>query len=203
MFALQKSNRKISSRQQIDIKGVRDGILLLPGNQYRVVLAITSINFELKSEAEQDALIETYQSFLNSLACPLQILVRIRKLDMDKYIDNFKVRLKEETEDIYKLEIRNYTDFVRSLIANNNILARNFFVVIPFAGKDSDFEVAKEQLVLNSDIIAKGLARLGMHSRLLSSLEILDLFYSFYNPGEVKSQPITNQTLELLNRSYL
>jgi len=203
VFALQKSNRKISSRQQIDIKGVRDGILLLPGNQYRVVLAITSINFELKSEAEQDALIETYQSFLNSLACPLQILVRIRKLDMDKYIDNFKVRLKEETEDIYKLEIRNYTDFVRSLIANNNILARNFFVVIPFAGKDSDFEVAKEQLVLNSDIIAKGLARLGMHSRLLSSLEILDLFYSFYNPGEVKSQPITNQTLELLNRSYL
>ena len=60
MSIFRKSNNKTSSRKQIQIKGVKDGILLLPGNKYRAVLELSSINFELKSEAEQDALIETY-----------------------------------------------------------------------------------------------------------------------------------------------
>ncbi|HSX53086.1 MAG TPA: TraC family protein [Patescibacteria group bacterium] len=203
MFILQKSSKKVSSRRQIDIVGVRDSILLLPKNQYRVVLQISSVNFELKSEDEQDALIETYQSFLNSLGCPLQILVRIREMDMDKYLEDFHSRLVDEKEEVYKQEIKNYTEFVKSLIFTNKILARHFYVVIPFVGNETDFEIVKEQLALNTDIVAKGLSRLGMQSRQLSSLEILDLFYSFYNPGQAKRQPITNQTLELLTRSYI
>ncbi|MFO0971391.1 MAG: hypothetical protein U0520_03545 [Candidatus Saccharimonadales bacterium] len=63
MFALQKSKTKSNSRQQIAIKGVRDGILILPGNQYRAVLEVSSLNFELKSEEEQDAIIDTYEAF--------------------------------------------------------------------------------------------------------------------------------------------
>ncbi len=202
MFALQKSNKKVSSRVQIAIKGARDGILLLPGNQYRMVLSISSINFELKSEAEQDALIETYQSFLNSLGCDIQIVVRIREMDMDKYIAEFTNRMKDEKETIYKEQLNNYTTFVKSLIKTNKILARTFYIVIPASGKD-EFDAIKEQLHLNADIIAKGLARMGMHSTVLTSLEVLDLFYSFYNPGQAKRQPITDQTLDLLNRSYL
>ena len=84
MFALQKSKTKASSRAQINIKGVRDGILLLPHNQYRVVLEVSSLNFELKSEEEQDAIIDTYESFLNSVGSNLQILIRTREIDMDK-----------------------------------------------------------------------------------------------------------------------
>ena len=203
MSILQKSNKKASSRQQIDIQGVRDGILILPDNQYRAVLSISAINFELKSEAEQDVLIDTYQSFLNSLACSLQIVVRIRELDMDKYLDDFKAKQKDETEEVYKEQIKNYTEFVQSLIKSNKILARHFYVVIPYDEKSGDFDVIKEQLNLNMDIVGKGLSRMGMQSRQLSSLEILDLFYSFYSPGQAKRQPISSQTLELLNKSYI
>jgi len=203
MSILSKSSRRVSSRRQIDIKGVRDGVLLLPDNQYRVALHVSSVNFELKSEAEQNALIETYQSFLNSLACPLQIIVRVRELDMDKYLEDFKSGLATEQEEVYKTQISNYTEFVASLITTNKILARQFYVIVPFVGSELDFDLIKEQLSLNTDIVAKGLARLGMQSRQLTSLELLDLFYSFYNPGQAKRQPITKQTLELLGRSYL
>ncbi len=203
MSVLRKSNRKVSSRRQIDIKGVRDGVLLLPNNQCRVALHVSSVNFELKSEDEQNALIETYQNFLNSLPCPLQIIVRIRELDMDKYFDDFKASLAAEREVIYKTQLSNYTEFVESLITTNKILARMFYVVVPYVGQETDFAVIREQLALNTDIVAKGLARLGMQSRQLTSLELLDLFYSFYNPGQAKRQPITKQTLELLNRSYI
>ncbi len=203
MLLLQKSNKKTSSRQQIDIKGVKDGVLMLPSNEYRVVLQASSVNFELKSEEEQDALIDTYQSFLNSLGCPLQIIVRIRELDMDRYLHDLGERLADEQEEIYKEQIKNYSKFVQSLIRNNKILTRHFYVVVSHAAKDSNFELVKEQLDLNCDIVAKGLTRLGMQSRRLSSLEVLDLFYSFYNPGRAKRQPLTDQTLQVLRSAFL
>src|ERR1035437_9952432 len=76
MSLLRKSNDKQSSRRQIAIEGVDDGMLILPSHRYRIILEASSINFELKSEDEQDALIDTYQAFLNGLACPLQIIIR-------------------------------------------------------------------------------------------------------------------------------
>jgi hypothetical protein len=204
MSVLRKSNSKVSARRQINLKGVKDGVLTLPGNEYRIVLQASSINFELKSEAEQDAIIETYQSFLNSLSCPLQIIIRAKEMDMDKYIEDFEARLRSETEAIYRTQIASYSEFVAKLITSNKILARQFYIVLPFASKDtSDFELIKEQLALNADIVSKGLGRLGMRTRQLSSLEVLDLFYSFYNPVQAKAQPITDQTLQLLKEAYL
>ena len=97
MFGLRKSVSKTSARQQIAIKGVRDGILILPGNQYRAILSVSALNFELRSETEQDAIIDTYESFLNSLGWPIQILVRTREIDMDKYLEDLSERLSNET----------------------------------------------------------------------------------------------------------
>jgi len=169
MWLLQKSNSKQSSRQQINIKGVTDGILMLPGNQYRLVLESSSINFELKSEDEQDAILETYQSFLNSLASPLQIVVRVRELDMDKYLEDFKQDRANEKEEIYQVQAANYAEFVQSLVTTNKILSRHFYIVLPFDNKDnSGFDFIQEQLALNADIVSKGLGRLGIRTRQLS-----------------------------------
>ena len=204
MSVLRKSDKKASARDQIDIQGVKDGVLMLPNHKYRMVLAVSSVNFELRSEDEQDAIIDTYESFLNSVGCPLQILIRTREIDMDKYLDDLNERLKGETIPIYRQQLQNYDEFIRSLITTNRILTRHFYVVVPYdmTGK-LDFESIKEQLGLRVDIMQKGLARLGIRSRELSSLEVLDLFYSFYNPEQAKIQPLTDQTLELLHTSYV
>jgi len=174
---------------------------MLPRNQYRMALEVSSVNFELKSEDEQDALIDTYESFLNSLPCPLQIIVRIRELDMSKYLADLNARLHDEKEPIYKDQIENYSEFVQELVADNRILSRHFYVVLPYQA--DDFAAAKEQLTINSDIISKGFMRLGVRAQQLGSLEILDLFHSFYNPAHAKHQPITERVAQLLNSSYV
>lgn len=202
MFTLRKSDKKVSSRHQINIKGVRDGILLLPNGQYRAALEVSSLNFELKSEDEQDTLIDTYESFLNSLPCPLQIIVRIRELDMSKYLADLQTRHANEKGKVYKAQLENYSEFVQSLVEDNKILSRRFYVVLPYGAKDNDFAAAKERLMLNADLVAKGLMRMGMQTRQLGSLEILDMFHSFYNPAQAKSQPITESVARLLNSSY-
>ena len=165
MFGLRKSVSKTSARQQIAIKGVRDGILILPGNQYRAILSVSALNFELRSETEQDAIIDTYESFLNSLGWPIQILVRTREIDMDKYLEDLSERLSNETVPIYQSQIQNYNQFIRSLITNNKILTRHFYIIVPFQlTEKSDFGLVREQLKLRADIIAKSITRLGMRA---------------------------------------
>lgn len=197
MFALQKSKSKTSARQQIAIKGVRDGVLILPGNEYRAILQVSSLNFELRSEEEQDAIMDTYESFLNSVGTSLQILIRTREIDMDKYLEDLKERLHGETEDIYRTQLQNYDAFIRSLIQTNKILTRHFYIIVPYhAPAKTDFELIHEQLNLKLDIVAKGMMRLGMHTKELTSLEVLDLFYSFYSPTQAKIQPLTEHALQ-------
>jgi hypothetical protein len=204
MFALQKSKSKTSARQQIAIKGVRDGILILPNNEYRAILQVSSLNFELRSEEEQDAIIDIYESFLNSVGSSLQILVRTREIDMDKYLDDLGERLDDEKEEIYRTQLQNYDEFIRSLITTNKILTRHFYIIVPYkpTGK-ADFDLIREQLNLKLDIVAKGMTRLGMHSDQLTSLEALDLFYSFYSPAQAKIQPLTEQALQIIRTALV
>lgn len=203
MFTLSKTTRLKSSREQIRLKGVKNDILLLPNSKYRIILEVSSINFELKSEAEQDQIIDNYQNFLNSLPCSLQILFRTRAMDLDRYIGTIKSRLTTKNT-AEKEQIKDYTRFVKRLISDSKILSRTFYIVLPFDGEtDSEFEIISQQLMLLEDIVRKSLDQLGIKARRLSGLEVLDLFYSFYNPEQSKVQSITSQTLELINQAVI
>lgn len=201
LFGKQSSDSfgsKASSRRQIRIKEVKDSILILPGNKYRCILETSAINFELKSEDEQDVLIDNFQNFLNSLPCSLQILIKVREVDIDKYLEDFAKKQNKESAKVYKEQIGNYCEFIQNLVSGNKILSRKFYVVVPYDVRDgkNDFSLIKEQLLLNLDIVIKGLEKLGMKTRVLDSLEILELFYTFYNSDQIKSQPLKAETLK-------
>lgn len=200
MWPLNNSKNKASSRRQIRIKEVKDNVLVLPNNEYRVILETSSINFELKSEEEQDVLIDSFQNFLNSLPCELQILVRVREVDIDRYLELISQSKHQEKEKVYKDQIENYCAFIKNVVSGNKILSRRFYVVIPYKHqeKGNDFNLIKEQINLNLDIVKRALEKLGMKARQLDSLEILNLFYNFYNPGQIKTQELKGQTIQML-----
>ena len=200
MWLLNKSKNKASSRKQMGIKEVKDNILVLPGNQYRMVVETSSINFELKSDEEQDGLIDSFQNFLNALPCELQILVRVRELDLDRYLEQIIKTRDLEKEEVYQEQINAYCDFIKRVVAGNKILSRHFYIVVPYhhVDKTSDFNFIKEQMNLRKEIISKGLEKLGMKAITLDGLELLDLFYSFYNPDQVKTQELKGQTIQML-----
>ncbi len=205
MFLLSKSRTKISSRQQIQIKEVKDDILILPNHEYRIVVETSSINFELKSEEEQDVLIDSFQNFLNSLPSPLQILIRVREVDINSYLEKTLKRKDIEKEKVYREQIDNYCEFIGNLVSGSKILSRRFYVVIPYHHKESnkDFNLIKEQIHLTRDIVLRALEKLGMRAKTLDSLELLDLFYSSYNTNQVKTQELRGDTVErLLQGNY-
>lgn len=200
-----KSKNKVSSRRQIAIKEVKDDILVLPNNRYRLILETSSVNFELKSESEQDIITDNYKTFLNSLPFPMQILIRVREVAIDSYLQRLQIKREREPQKIYKEQIQNYSEFIKKLVAGNKILSRKFYIVIPFdpTERQKDFPYVKEQLHLQRDIVIRSLEKINMKAKQLNSLQILDLFYSFYNQSQIKTQPLSMSTIDfLLNNTY-
>lgn len=205
MRFLKKNSKKESSRKQIQIKEVRDGILILPQNRYRMILETSSVNFELKSDEEQDVLLDSFQNFLNSLPCPLQIVIRVREVDVALYLDQIaKSKLTEKAE-VYRQQIDNYAEFIRQVVSGNKILTRKFYIIIPYTHTtlEQDFSVIKEQLQLQRDLISRGIEKLGMKARSLTTLEVLNQFYTFYNPEQSKTQELTSSSLKVLYDKYV
>lgn len=197
MLKFLRNKKRVSSRRQIQIKEVRDNILILPNKTYCMLLETSSINFELKSEEEQDVLIDSFQNFLNALPCKLQVLIRIRELDIEAYLESLSQNAEQEKKSVYKNQLKNYQEFMKKLISGNKILSRRFYIVIPYKQADiSDYSLIREQLLLNLDIVIKGLERMGMKARMLDSLEILNLFYTFYSTSSSKIQPINREMIE-------
>jgi hypothetical protein len=193
---------KASSRDQIAIKEVDGNILVLPGHEYRQILETSSVNFELKSEDEQDVIIDSFQNFLNALPCQIQILVRVREMDIDKYLEDIGRSKDKEVVPAYKKQIEGYAAFVKKLVSGNKILSRRFYIVIPYRPDGSeDIKLVREHLSLQADIIVRGLERMQMKARVITGIEILNLFYSFYNSESLKTSPLTKDAVETLLRN--
>lgn len=191
-------NKTASARNNLDIKFIKDDVLCLRDGVYRAVMQSSTLNFELKSEAEQDQLLEAYQAFLNSLPLNIQIIVKTRQLDINDYLK--KLDLKNNQQNLfYKKQKESYKQFISQLISDNKILSRKFYLVVCLElASGVSFENACQQLKLNCNLIAKNLARLDLYLIRLKTLELIDLFYEFYSPNRSKRQPFSEETLRLV-----
>jgi type IV secretory pathway VirB4 component len=195
---------------------VRDGIIILKDGSLRAILLASSINFALKSEDEQTAFIVQFQNFLNSLDFSVQIFVQSRMLDIRPYIATLEAAYKEQLDDLMRIQIREYIEFVRSFTEAANIMTKNFFVVVPYstntvvttgavakllpfgnkkpdtAAANKSFEEQATQLEQRISIVQQGLVRTGVRTVQLGTEEAIELMYKMFNPGE-EGKPMTLQ----------
>jgi len=177
----------------------------------RAVLMVNSINFNLKSQDEQTALLDSYQSFLNALGFPIQITIQSRILDLDNYLTHLENITKSQNNELLQTQSQEYIAFVRELIGVANIMSKTFYVIIPYspglaaAGNFltrlfskkpvtimGRFKEDKEELLRRTSLVANGLAPLGLSSALLNTEELIDLLYSNYNPDSARRQKLFN-----------
>ncbi len=188
------------TQQFLEIGRIRDDVLLLKNKSLRTVLMVSSLNFALKSEDEQQAIIYQFQNFLNSLDFSIEIIVQSRILNIAGYLDKLKeVEAKQENE-LMKIQTAEYRKFISDLIAGRQILSKTFFVVIPFtlveipkigtkkevSFDEEQFQRAKSQLQQRADFVALGLRRCGLQCTLLNNLELIELFWALYHPEEAE-----------------
>ena len=195
-----------STQNFLEIAEIKEGVLVLKTGHIRSVLMVSSANFALKSQEEQEAIVFQFQNFLNSLDFPLQIVVQSRRLNITGYIDSLKALEANQQNQLLKEQTADYRGFVEQLIKGGSIMAKNFFVVVPFSlaevvggiqkdtqqnkktGKlsENQFQRMKNQLWQRLEFTALGLRRAGLQVAPLNSEELIELFWSSHHPKEAE-----------------
>ncbi|TSC73469.1 MAG: hypothetical protein G01um101470_75 [Parcubacteria group bacterium Gr01-1014_70] len=125
-------SKPLPAQQLVEIQEIRDGVLVLKDGSLRVVMIASSLNFALKSQDEQDAIVMQYQNYLNSLDFSVEAFVQSRRLNIEPYLETLRDRLSREYNELMKIQTSEYIEFVKSFVESANIMTHNFYVVVPF-----------------------------------------------------------------------
>jgi type IV secretory pathway VirB4 component len=189
----------------LKISEIKNDTVILDDGSLRAIVAVSSTNFDLKSQEEQDALIYSFQRFLNSLEFPIQILMQSRKMEIGNYLEKLKKLAEKQTNELLRVQTTEYMEFISRLIENASIMNKNFYVIVPLgenilpkapgffsklfasgnakqtAERIENFEKAKEKLDTRVLAVAANLSSLGVKGQRLKTEEIIQLYYDSYN----------------------
>jgi type IV secretory pathway VirB4 component len=200
---------KLSAATQdfVTIKDIRDGVVILKSGQLCSILLASSVNFALKSTDEQQAILQQFQTFLNTLDFSLQIHVQSRRLNIEPYLALLATRETGQDNDLMRIQLREYIDFIRTFMSEVDVMSKNFFVVVPyspaplnvakgltslFTGSptkvaspaDQKFEEYRIQLDQRVSLVVEGLSGVGVKTVQLQTDDLVELFYHIYNPTD-------------------
>ncbi len=205
-----------TSQQYLEIFDITNNLVILKDGSVSLILTVTAMNFGLLAEEEQDAIIYGYAGLLNSLNYSIQILIRSQTKDVTSYLNVLKAKEDEIVNRTKKEQIKRYREFVADLVKERNVLDKKFYVIIPANAlelglvtnqsvlpgvKSPDIstydrsviiERARNTLEPKRDHIMAQFGRIGLLSRQLKTQEIIQLFYSIYNPEASEGQRITD-----------
>ena len=195
---------KDATQKFVPISEIRNGIVILNNGSMRAVLSSSSLNLSLKSADEQTATISGFQTFLNSLDFNIQIFLQSKRLDIRNYLNILRQREKEVVEDLLKIQIREYMDFVQKFTEQQAIMTKSFYIVVPYdvpsvtgfsVGRMSDQEFLKNynSLLQRVNIVKSTLTSLGLKIELTQTEDLVQLYYKIFNPNEVDAPALNEQ----------
>lgn len=218
-----KKSNKASTQTYLPIAEIKEGVVILKDGTLRSVLMTSSLNFALKSEDEQNAIISSYVGFLNSLDFPLQIVSQSRRLRIQPYLDKLGKIESEQTNELLRVQIADYRAFIQELVQIGQIMTKRFYVVVPYDPlsnkkkgffarlkevmkpaltlrlKEEQFQKRKEDLNLRVRQVMGGLEGMGLQVAQLDTQALIELYYSAYNPDisyAESLQPIESLQIE-------
>ena len=194
----------------VPVKEVRNGVIVLKEGGYRGILMCSSINFALKSEDEQRAVIGGFQSFLNQLDFSIQIVTHSRRMDIRPYLALLEEKMAVQKTEMMRLQLREYMQFVKNFIEGAEIMTKVFYLVVPYdgapakntsggfslfggsggstnEGMSSSFEESRIQLEQRMTVASAGLMNTGIRAVPLDTEAIIELLYRSFNLGNLET----------------
>lgn len=198
-----------ASQSFVPVEEVRSGIVILKNGGYRGIMMCSSLNFALKSDTEQKAIIGGFQNFLNTLDFSVEIVIHSRKTDIRPYLGLLEERMNSQTNELMRVQLREYIGFIRNFIDGADIMTKTFYIVVPYDGgspkvvnnalsliggakreevtEDSSFEASRIQLEQRMALVQGGLASAGIRAVPLGTEEIIELLYRSFNVSEIEN----------------
>ena len=210
-----------STQATLLISELRDNVVIMKDGSFRAVVACKSINFDLMSDVEREAVEYSYQNFLNSLRFTTQILIRSQRVDIGPYIEKLSEIRRNNDNMLLGVLMDDYINFIDILSQEANIMDKSFFIVIPFyTSPDAEkvlqqtknffkafgktkapeitridratYDKALSELNNRVDSVISGLFQIGIHSVRLNTRELAELYYNFNNPDTAVREPLVD-----------
>ncbi len=212
-----------STKHYLDIAEIKEDVVVLKDGTMRAVLLCASINFALKSDDEQQAIIQAYMQFLNALEYPVQIVIQSRRLNIDPYLETLKKSEHDQTNDLLRAQISEYRTFIAEMVKLGDIMSKRFYMIVPFDPlsnkrkgwfarmqetltpamtvkiQDERFRARKEDLAQRVNQIVSLLGSMGVTCAVLDTQSLIELYYTVYNPDVFdiqKMKPVGELRLE-------
>lgn len=203
-----------STLHYLDIAGIRQDTVVMKDGSLRAVILVSSINFALKNEDEQSAIVGAYVSFLNNITFPLQIVIQSRELNIENYLTHLGQKEKEQTNELLKMQINEYISYIKELISLSKIMNKRFYVVVPYNPlsdkkkgflprltetfspstlikmKEDNFSHLRLELNRRIETVVSGLDSIGLNTIELDTQSLIELFYNTYNPVTAVNQKL-------------
>jgi len=217
---------KGTTQDHLPIEDIVDGIVIMKDGSGAMVMQISSVNFDLLSEAEQSALVFAYGGILNSLNFPLQIVIKSTTKDVGAYLKNLNEAESKQMNPLLKERIKFYKKFIEETVKKNDVLSKSFYAIVRFSplelgigsaskqtirtalsfgkkqgselpfSKEYILEKARASLEPKRDHLMRLFSRLGLEIKPLTNKELIELFYKIYN-----EEVAGNQKLQTTNYS--
>jgi type IV secretory pathway VirB4 component len=209
-----RSNK--STQNTLLISEIKDGVVVMRDGSLRGVILGSAINFDLMSPGEQESVEYAYQSFLNSLHFPVQIVIKSQKIDITPYLEKLDGLRNEQPNELLGALMDDYIANIRALVEEVNIMDKQFYIVVPFfpalidqkkitlveglksafeptpviTVSEEDFRKYKQELSQRMALAASGLTQMGIRAISLGTQELVDLYYAWYNPDVAANQKL-------------
>jgi type IV secretory pathway VirB4 component len=204
---------KSTTQEFIEIRKIEDDVVLLKDGSCCMVIETSAINFSLLSEEEQNSLVYAFGSLLNSLSFAIQIAIFSSKMNISDYLDYLNKNLQKQSQPEIKDWLIKYIEFIKSIVTQNSVLKKRFFIIVPFStlemgakgatssnySSDYILQRAKTAIYPKKDHVLRLLARVGLRSQVLTKTELVNFYYNLYNPSATGVDMIDGDMFE----SYL
>ncbi len=190
----------------VPIQDIKQNVVIMKDGRMCSILLASSINFALKSVDEQRAILGQFQTFLNTLDFSIQFYIQSRRLDIEPYLDQLREREPKQDNDLMRIQVREYIDFIQTFVREVDVMSKNFFIVIPYTPKiidlgtgigsvignkkqtqndETSFEEHRLQLEQRASLVEQGLNRIGVRTIMLEEEALVELYYHIFNPADV------------------
>ena len=194
----------------VGLRSIQDGVVTMRDGQALAVLVVSSVNFGLIGAGEQEAVVASFAALLNGLTFPVQVLVRVLPVDLERYVTDLEGLAPGLSEPLAALA-RDHALFLRRLTRHRTLLERRFYLIVPAdrrtahrgwhpkranpADPDDPADILK-QLTARCDELARGLSRCGLSAHRLEDVELAQLFHQCWAPDQARVQRLRRALTE-------
>ena len=201
---------------RVGVEAIAGGVVRLKTGEYRAVLEVAGTGTALDDDSQRESVLAGYAAFLNALTFPIQVLVRIVPVDLDRYTGGLEERARRELPTELAALARDHAAFVQGLARQRTLLERRLYVVVPAQSEvmgrrpvwlvrrrrevePYESDAARRQLTFRCEEVCRQLARCGLSARRLGDLELAHLYLACWSPERVRVQRFRQQLDEYIS----